>query len=81
LRWQLYFGKTEKGSAMQFIINGKTVDTPQLNTVADLADWIALPSFGSAIELNGTVIRRADHANTLLKEGDRMEIVKLVGGG
>ena len=66
---------------MQLIINGETLDAPQLNTVADLARWIDLPNFGSAVELNGNVIRKADHDNTLLKEGDRLEIVRLVGGG
>jgi thiamine biosynthesis protein ThiS len=49
--------------------------------VADLAAWLALPAFGSAIELNGEVIRRADHGATPLKEGDRLEVVRLVGGG
>jgi len=66
---------------MRLIINGKTVDTPELNTVADLADWLELPAFGSAVELNGIVIRKADHATTPLKENDRLEIVRLVGGG
>jgi len=66
---------------MQIIINGETLDTPQLNTVADLARWIGLPDFGSAVELNGNVVRKADHPNTPLKEGDRLEIVRLVGGG
>jgi len=68
-------------STMRLLINGKTVDTPELNTIADLAGWIGLPSFGSAVELNGTVIRKSDHANTHLKENDRLEIVRLVGGG
>ena len=66
---------------MQLIINGEALDTPQLNTVADLARWLGLPNFGSAVELNGSVIRKADHANISLKEGDRLEIVRLVGGG
>jgi thiamine biosynthesis protein ThiS len=66
---------------MQQIINGETTETPQLDTVADLANWIGLPIFGTAIELNGCVIRKADHPNTKLKEGDRLEIVRLVGGG
>jgi thiamine biosynthesis protein ThiS len=33
------------------------------------------------VELNGEVIRRADHPATPLKEGDRLEVVRLVGGG
>jgi thiamine biosynthesis protein ThiS len=61
-------------------INGKTLETPALGTVAELAAWLDLPAFGSAIELNGEVVRRADHPATVLKEGDRLEVVRLVGG-
>lgn len=66
---------------MRLQINGETRETPSLGSVADLAAWLALPAFGSAIELNGEVIRRADHPATPLKEGDRLEVVRLVGGG
>ena len=62
-------------------LNGEIRETPALATLADLAAWLALPAFGSAIELNGDVIRRADHPATPLKEGDRLEVVRLVGGG
>lgn len=66
---------------MKLRINGETRDTPILATVADLAAWLDLPAFGSAIELNGEVVRRADHPATPLREGDRLEVVRLVGGG
>ncbi|WP_243384074.1 sulfur carrier protein ThiS [Geothrix alkalitolerans] len=66
---------------MKLRINGEIRDTPALATVADLATWLDLPAFGSAVELNGEVIRRADHPATPLKEGDRLEVVRLVGGG
>lgn len=66
---------------MQLVINGEPQTTPELGSVAELAVWLKLPSFGSAVELNGTVVRKADHAATLLKEGDRLEVVRLVGGG
>jgi thiamine biosynthesis protein ThiS len=62
-------------------INGDLRETPSLTTLADLATWLELPAFGSAVELNGEVIRRADHPTTTLKEGDRLEVVRLVGGG
>jgi sulfur carrier protein len=62
-------------------INGEPREAPALATVAELAAWLDLPAFGSAIELNGEVIRRADHPATALKEGDRLEVVRLVGGG
>ncbi|GLH73266.1 thiamine biosynthesis protein ThiS [Geothrix limicola] len=66
---------------MRLHINGDVRETPALGTLADLAAWLELPDFGSAIELNGEVIRRADHPATALSEGDRLEVVRLVGGG
>lgn len=66
---------------MKLRLNGSLQEAPELATVADLAAWLDLPAFGSAVELNGEVIRRADHAATPLKEGDRLEVVRLVGGG
>jgi len=67
---------------MRLHINGKVREAPDyLTTVADVAIWLELPVFGSAIELNGEVIRRADHPATLLKMEDRLEVVRLVGGG
>ena len=66
---------------MNLIINGESTEAPRLDTVADLAGWLGLPSFGSAVELNGRVVRRADYAATSVNEGDRLEIVRLVGGG
>ena len=66
---------------MKLHLNGEVRETPTLATLADLAAWLQLPAFGSAIELNGQVIRRADHPATPLKDGDRLEVVRLVGGG
>lgn len=66
---------------MQLILNGEPREAPTLATLAELASWLELPAFGSAIELNGEVVRRAHHGTTPLREGDRLEIVRLVGGG
>ncbi len=66
---------------MNLNLNGESHHTPDLATVADLVAWLDLPAFGSAIELNGEVIRRAEHPSTALNEGDRLEVVRLVGGG
>ena len=66
---------------MKLVLNGVEREAPALATVADLAAWLQLPGFGSAVELNGEVVRRAEHGATSLKEGDRLEIVRLVGGG
>ena len=66
---------------MRLCINGEERETPALASVGELAGWLHLPAFGSAVELNGQVIRRSEHPATPLKEGDRLEVVRLVGGG
>jgi len=66
---------------LRLLLNGAEREAPALATVAELSTWLGLPAFGTAIELNGAVIRRAEHQATPLREGDRLEIVKLVGGG
>jgi thiamine biosynthesis protein ThiS len=66
---------------LKLLLNGAEREAPALATVAELSTWLGLPDFGTAIELNGAVVRRAEHPATSLREGDRLEIVKLVGGG
>jgi len=66
---------------MHLIINGVERETPKLGNIAELAVWLELPAFGSAVELNGAVVRKAQHLDTPLSEGDRLEVVRLVGGG
>ena len=45
-----------------------------------LAELKLQPRF-LAVELNRRVVPRADHATTRLADGDRVEVVTLVGGG
>jgi len=66
---------------MKLIINGEFREVPDLANVAELASWLELPAFGSAVELNGEVVRKALHEATPLRDGDCLEVVKLVGGG
>ena len=66
---------------MRLWINGQEREAPPLATVADLARWLELPAFGSAVELNGVVLRKPDYPASALRDGDRLEVVRLVGGG
>jgi sulfur carrier protein len=62
-------------------VNGKAVD------VKDRADlWHVVRSFTQdpeavIVELNENVIKRNIWTETILAEGDRIELVSLVGGG
>ncbi|HMC12268.1 MAG TPA: sulfur carrier protein ThiS [Pirellulaceae bacterium] len=49
--------------------------------MADLLQQLRIPLRGLAVEVNLQVVPRARHAEHLLADGDRLEIVSLVGGG
>ncbi len=66
---------------MRLILNGQPTEVPALATVAELAAWLKLPAFGSAVELNGEIVTRAERAARPVKDGDTVEVVTLVGGG
>ena len=67
---------------MELSINGEQQDVVLAEpTVAVLIDALALPTSRVAIEVNGSLVRRTVRDSTILNEGDRVEIVTLVGGG
>jgi sulfur carrier protein len=50
-------------------------------TVAQLLELLGIPPRGVAVEVNSQVVPRVRHCEHLLNDGDKLEIVKLVGGG
>jgi len=50
-------------------------------SVAGLLEELSLAGKPVAVELNREVVPRARHAETILRDGDTLEIVTLVGGG
>ena len=62
-------------------VNGEAREVPAGTTVAELLRVLALESERVAVERNGRLVPRAQHAATALAEGDRLEVVTLVGGG
>jgi thiamine biosynthesis protein ThiS len=66
---------------LHIIINGENKELPETLSVAELIRQLELPQMRVAIEINREVVRRADWMLTLLRDGDRVEIVQFVGGG
>lgn len=66
---------------MHIFVNDQPTDLPDGATVFDLLTQLTLPGTRVAVEVNRTLVRRADHAATPLKDGDQVEVVTLVGGG
>lgn len=66
---------------MQVFINDQSHELPAGATVADLLARLELPARQVAVELNAELVPRDRHAEQPLAEGDKLEVVTLVGGG
>jgi len=66
---------------MQIHVNGERRELKDESQLSDLLQELSLAPERVAVELNHEVVRRNDWPNTILKEGDRVEIVHFVGGG
>ncbi|HZT71871.1 MAG TPA: sulfur carrier protein ThiS [Terriglobia bacterium] len=66
---------------MTIQLNGEQREIPDGMTLAGLLNWLELPPDRVAVERNLEVVRKADWEETRLEDGDRLEIVRMVGGG
>ncbi len=66
---------------MEIFVNGETRQIGEGATVQLLLRELSLPDTRVAVERNRSLVRKAEFADTVLGEGDRIEIVTFVGGG
>ncbi len=66
---------------MKLSVNGDALEVAPNLTIGALLQQLALDRGPVAVERNGEVVPRADHAETVLEDGDVVEIVHFVGGG
>jgi sulfur carrier protein len=62
-------------------INGENRQFPAALTVAGLIEQLGYAGKRIAIERNGEIVPKSQHAVTALVSGDQLEIVVAVGGG
>ena len=62
-------------------VNGQTMDQTGLNIEQDLLDKQGWKAAQVAVEHNGAILRREDFSTTALSDGDKLEVVRFVGGG
>ena len=62
-------------------VNGRTREVPRATTVAQLLAKLDTAGKRVAVERNGEIVPKSQHASTELSSGDRLEIVIAVGGG
>jgi sulfur carrier protein len=66
---------------MRIEVNGERREVAHGTTVLDLLRELDVTQPHVAVEVNLEVVPRTRHAETLLRDGDRLEVVTLVGGG
>ena len=68
-------------AAVFITLNGEPYELTQPLTVAELLASLAIDPRRVAIEHNLEIVRRHAFADTMVHDGDRIEIVNFVGGG
>jgi thiamine biosynthesis protein ThiS len=66
---------------MRVIVNEEPRTLGEGATVADLVAALGLGPRRIAVELNRTIVPRAEYAARALADGDAIEIIHFVGGG
>jgi sulfur carrier protein len=66
---------------MDIQLNGQPQALPDQSTLAALLQLQGLAERRVAVEVNGEIIPRGQHALHVLQTGDRVEIVHALGGG
>ncbi|HKU41381.1 MAG TPA: sulfur carrier protein ThiS [Polyangiales bacterium] len=66
---------------MQIEVNGETRQVAAELTVSALLQLLGVGDGPVAVERNREIVPRAQHASTLLRDGDKLEVVHFVGGG
>ena len=66
---------------MEITVNGQSRQVAEGTTIAQLLEELQLPTKYLAVEVNLELVPRRQHAEHRLTQGDRLEVVTLVGGG
>lgn len=66
---------------IQITVNGSTRALADSLDVAALLATLQLTGKKVAVERNGEIVPRSAHGSTLVRDGDKLEIVVAVGGG
>jgi sulfur carrier protein len=62
-------------------VNGKMVDLPEGTSVDGLLDHLKVKREYTAVAINREITPKTQYADTRLKDGDKVEVVRPMGGG
>lgn len=66
---------------MEIIINGEARDIAEQTTAAELLEQLSLTGERLAMEVNMEIVPRSEFDNHRFSAGDKVEIVRAIGGG
>lgn len=66
---------------MKVLVNGESRELEDGLALREALVALGFEGGPVAVERNGEVVKRAEHATTTLAEGDVLEVVHFVGGG
>ncbi|MBW1997618.1 MAG: sulfur carrier protein ThiS [Deltaproteobacteria bacterium] len=73
--------REKRASSMEIIVNGEKKRFERSLSVADLVKDLGLEPKTVIVELNLQVVSRDEMGRTPVRDGDRLEIVGIFGGG
>lgn len=76
-----FLNATVMASTLNISINGEARQFDAPLRVSQLLDQLELTGKRLAVERNGEIVPKSQHATTELGDGDQLEIVVAVGGG
>lgn len=66
---------------MRVLVNGKPREVPAAARLTELLAALGFPSARVVVERNGEIVGRERYAETVLADGDVLEVLSFVGGG
>lgn len=66
---------------MKISLNGEPTDARDSQTIADLVERLQLPAPTILIEHNGVALHQREWPQRSLREGDQIELLRVVAGG
>lgn len=66
---------------MHLVVNGRPSEVPDGTSLPALIEQLGLRVGSVVVEHNGTALLRSELASVVLRDGDRLELVRAVAGG
>ncbi len=67
--------------AIRITLNGEAREVAPGTTLEELVGLAGIRGRRYAVEVNGEIRPRAEHAQTAVEAGDHVEVVQAIGGG